>query len=75
MDDFIDVIERYEKNGAGITNALQAGALVIKSADKNFDPRVTYAGGNQFACTIWIDNAGSLLSVTGSIIILFFWVK
>ena len=58
IDDFIDVIERYEQNGAAITNALQAGALVIKSADKDFDPRITYATENQLACTIWIDKAG-----------------
>ncbi|MEJ7823742.1 MAG: hypothetical protein WKF85_15575 [Chitinophagaceae bacterium] len=58
IDDFVDVIERYEKNNAAIANALQAGALVIKSADKDFDPRITYAQGNTLACTIWIDNAG-----------------
>lgn len=58
IDEFIDVIERYEKNGAAIANALQAGALVIKNADKDFDPRITYAQGNTLACTIWIDNAG-----------------
>ena len=58
VDAFLNVFEQYEKNGAAITKALEAGAVVIKSADKDFLPKVTLASDNILACTIWIDNAG-----------------
>ncbi|MBA3674490.1 MAG: hypothetical protein H0W75_05950 [Chitinophagaceae bacterium] len=58
VGDFLDVWDRYEKNGAAVTKALEEGSLIINSADKDFIPRATMAVENTLACTIWIDNAG-----------------
>ena len=58
VDAFLNVLERYEKNGAEITKVLEEGTLVIKSADKDFLPQVKRATEKTLACTVWIDTAG-----------------
>jgi hypothetical protein len=58
VDDFLDVWDRYEKNGAAVTKALKEGRVIMNSADKDFIPRATMSVENTLACTIWIDDAG-----------------